>query len=57
MAWSLLWQVAHFLDYAEFKKFIEQYNFKEDMKKLNRYPDKRVVLSSKIFIKSKKFII
>ncbi len=54
MAWSLLWQVAHFLDYAEFKKFIEQYNFKEDMKKLNRYPDKRVVLSSKIFIKSKK---
>lgn len=49
MAWSLLWQAAHYLSYNEFKEFLKLYDFKSEMKKLKSFPDKRVTLSALCF--------
>ena len=54
MAWSLLWQAAHYLDYKAFAEFTETYDFKSEIKKLKKYPDKRVVVSSACYLISKR---
>lgn len=53
MAWSLLWQAAHYLHYEEFLKFVKQYDFKSDMKKLLLFPVLKVRLSAIVFLFSR----
>jgi len=50
IAWSVLWQAAHFLSYEEFGKFIESYNYLESCKMLYKYPQKYVAFSSAAFV-------
>ena len=54
MAWSLLWQAAHYLKYADFLAYIKNYDFDAELKKLSGFPDKRVTLSAKCFLFSKR---
>lgn len=53
MSWSLLWQAAHYLNFKDFKKYIQIYDFKTDLKKLRTFPDLRVRLSSACFLFSR----
>ena len=53
-SWAILWQAVRYLDYSNFKIFINKYDFKSDMKKLLRYPDIKVNLSSLCFLFSYK---
>ena len=53
--WSTLWQEAvGASDYRSFIKHIKRYNPEKHMRKLIRFPDKKVAISSWIFVKSKK---
>ena len=52
MAWSLLWQSAHYLDKTTFKEYCCKYDFKTDLKKLIDFPDFKVKVLSKIYLKS-----
>ncbi|HAS91143.1 MAG TPA: hypothetical protein DCS12_02440 [Clostridiales bacterium] len=53
VAWSVLCQAAYFLNYSEFKDYIDSYNYIEACKLLFDYPQKYVALSSRIFICNK----
>ena len=53
-SWAVLWQAAHFLCYNDFKVFITKYDFKKDIKKLLQFPDKKIQLSSILFVISKR---
>ena len=50
IAWSVLWQAAHFLSYGDFKKYITYYTFFESCKMLHKYPQKHVAYSSLVFV-------
>ena len=54
MAWSLLWQAAHYLDYPAFAQFVEIHDFAAEMKKLRGFKDARVTLSAACFRFSKR---
>lgn len=50
MAWSLLWQIAHFCDKKEFMSYLDKYDFAADLKNLKDFPSKKVSLSSELFL-------
>lgn len=54
MAWSILWQAAHYLKYTDFLEYTKIYDFDPEIKKLLDFPDKRVTLSSKCYLLSKR---
>lgn len=54
MAWSLLWQAAHYQSFTDFSEFVKIYDFDSEMKKLRGFPDKRVTLSSFCYLLSKR---
>ena len=49
-SWSLLWQVAHYKGYKEFKEYVKIYDFKRDLIKLRDFKDKKVALLSQLFL-------
>lgn len=53
VAWSVLWQAVHFLNYNKFQHYLKAYNFIEKCELLNDYPQNYVALGSKIFIINK----
>lgn len=54
-SWSLLWQVAHYTKYSGFNKFLQLYDFKNDLKKLLDFKDKKVSMLSFLFLLSNHF--
>lgn len=52
-SWSLLWQVAHYLQKNEFIEFTKLYPFRGDMKKLKDFPKNKVRFIAYVYIFSK----
>ena len=49
--WSILWQAATLLgSYKAFREYAGHFEMKEELKKLLRYPEKRISLSSALYI-------
>jgi glycosyltransferase involved in cell wall biosynthesis len=49
--WSILWQAATMLEsYKAFKEYAGHFEMKSELKKLLRYPEKRISLSSALYI-------
>ena len=50
IAWSLLWQCAHYMKYNEFERFLDLYDFSTECRKLIRFPDPKVSFSAFLFL-------
>jgi glycosyltransferase involved in cell wall biosynthesis len=49
--WSILWQAAVMLkDYKAFREYAGHFEMKQELKKLLQYPEKRISLSSRLYI-------
>lgn len=49
--WSILWQAAVMLkDYKAFREYAGHFAMKQELKKLLHYPEKRISLSSRLYI-------
>lgn len=49
--WSILWQAATRLgSYKAFREYASHFEMKEELKKLLRYPEKRISLSSALYV-------
>ena len=49
--WSILWQAAVMLkDYKAFREYAGHFEMKQQLKKLLHYPEKRISLSSRLYI-------
>lgn len=49
--WSILWQAAVMLgSYRSFREYASHFEMKEELKKLLRYPEKRISLSSALYV-------
>ena len=49
--WSILWQAATMLEnYEAFCEYASHFEMKTELKKLLRYPEKRISLSSALYI-------
>lgn len=48
--WSILWQAAKsFQSYKSFKSYCNNFEMRSELKKLYTYPDKKIVISSKLY--------
>lgn len=51
--WSILWQAAAKLNsYRKFREYSEHFEMRSELKKLVRYPEKRISLSSAVYVVS-----
>lgn len=51
--WSILWQAAAKLDsYRKFREYSDHFEMRSELKKLLKYPEKRISLSSAVYVVS-----